>query len=76
MESVIYEMLEDKKTELKFEPNEFAEDLDIVNLEAPGTNVLVIIFVAGGVAVALAGAVVAVILIRKKKSKALVEKKK
>ena len=74
--SVIYEMLDKKKAELKFEPNEFTEGLDIASLEAPEESGLVIALVMGGAALLLAGAVVVVILVKKKKSKALAVKKK
>ena len=73
--SVVYEMLDKKKSELKFEPNEFAEGLDIAGLEAPEESGFVIALAIGGAAVLLAGAVVVVILVKKKKSKALAIKK-
>ncbi len=74
--SVIYEKLEKKKTELKFEPNEFAEGLDIASLEEPGTNGLVIALALGGLALVIAGAVVTVILVKRRRTRALVEGKK
>ena len=74
--SVIYGMLEEKKSELKFEPNEFAKELDIANLEEPAGNGLVIALVIGAVAVVVAGGVVGVILVRKRRTRALIERKK
>ena len=74
--SVVYGMLDKQKAELKFEPNEFAEGLDIASLEAPEESGLVIALAIGGAALLLAGAVVVVIFVKKKKSKALAVKKK
>ena len=74
--SVIYEKLEKKKNELKFEPNEFAKELDIANLEESAGNGLVIALVIGAVALVVAGAVIGVILVRKRRTRALIERKK
>lgn len=76
IDSVVYEMLEQKKTELKFEPNEFSAGLNIASLEAPAEDGLMIALYVGVGALAVAGIVVAVILIRKRKTKALAVKKK
>lgn len=74
--SVIYEKLEKKKNELKFEPNGFAQGVDIAALEVPEANGLVIALVLGGAALVIAGAVVTVILVNKRRARALVERKK
>ena len=69
-------MLEEKKTELKFEPNDFAKELNIISLEEPAGNGLVIGLIIGGSVLIIVGAVVAVILVRKRRTRALIERKK
>ncbi len=76
IDSVIYAMLEEKKTELKFEPNGFAEGLNIASLEEPTSDGLVIGLVVAGCVLIIAGAVVTVILVRKRRTRALVESDK
>ena len=74
--SIVYENLDKKKAELKFESNKFADGLNIANLEESNDTGFVIILAVGVVALIAAGIVVTVIIVKKRKTKALIEKKK
>ena len=76
MGSVIYDLVEEKKGELAFEPNDFAKELDLSGLEAPAGDGLVIGLIIGGAVLLIAGAVVVVIIVKKRRDKALIEKKR
>ena len=76
MGSVIYDLVEEKKGELAFEPNDFTKELDLSGLEAPAGDGLVIGLIIGGAVLLIAGAIVTVIIVRKRRAKALIEKKR
>ena len=76
MGSVIYDLVEEKKGELTFEPNDFAKELDLSGLEAPAGDGLVIGLIIGGAVLLIAGAVFVIIIVKKRRDKALIEKKR
>ena len=73
IDSVVYEMLDEKKSILSFEPNEFAKELELSTLKAP-SNMGTVIVVSAAVIVVLAAGVVFMLVAKKRRSRALVKK--
>ena len=61
--SVVYDMVDDLSESMKFEPNEYFDTLDLLNLAAPKQTDPVIVIVLGSVGFVIVGAGLAVALV-------------